>query len=150
MRSAHGLFQKKTKHSVKSEAQPILCDDCGFSTFNQKQFNAHKLADCQSQALLQYDTVNMSKSHMRYNPSLKLKSQTRHLIGYKMGNFKCNKCVFSSDRPAEIRDHIQKVHAELQLGIDDNKFKFTNLSSIQEIKFKCNRCKFQTFEPTHD
>ena len=72
MRSAHGLFQKKTKHSVESETQPILCDDCGFSTFNQKQFNAHKLANCQSQALLQYDAVNMSKSHMRYNPSTKL------------------------------------------------------------------------------
>ena len=65
-----------------------------------------------------------------------------------MGNFKCNKCVFSSDRPAVIRDHVQKVHAELQLGKDDNKLRFTNPSSNQDIKFKCSKCKFQSFEPT--
>ena len=29
-------------------SQTILCDDCGFSTFNQKQFNAHKLANCKN------------------------------------------------------------------------------------------------------
>ena len=46
MRSVHSLFQKKSKNSVESEAQPILCDDCGFSTFNQNQFNSHKLANC--------------------------------------------------------------------------------------------------------
>ena len=42
MRGAHGLFQKKSKHSVESEGEPILCDDCGFSTFNKKHFNSHK------------------------------------------------------------------------------------------------------------
>ena len=67
MRSAHGLFQKKSKYSVESEAHPILCDDCGFSTFNQEQFNAHKLNGCQSQPILQYKSCN--SSHMSYNPS---------------------------------------------------------------------------------
>ena len=62
-----------------------------------------------------------------------------------MGNFKCNKCVFSSDKPTEIRDHVQKNHARR----DDNKFKFSNLTSNQDIKFKCNKCKFQASEPTH-
>ena len=145
MRSAHGLFQKKSKHSVECEANPILCDDCGFSTFNQKQFNAHKLAACKSLPFLQYDTK--FKSHMRYNSSLKLKSQTRHSspTGFILGNFKCNQCVFSSDKPTEIRDHVQKNHA----GRDDNKFKFSKLTSNQDIKFKCNKCKFQASEPTH-
>ena len=103
MRSAHGLFQKKTKHSVEMTAQPILCDDCGFSTFNPKQFNDHKLANCHSKPTLQNDMSY--KSHMRYTSSITL----------KVGNFKCNKCEFSSDKPAEIRDHAEKVHAELQL-----------------------------------
>ena len=77
MRSAHGLFQKKSKYSVESEAHPILCDDCGFSTFNQEQFNAHKLNGCQSQPILQYKRYNLS--HMSYNPSTKLKHKFTYL-----------------------------------------------------------------------
>ena len=65
MRSAHGLFQKKSKYSVESEAHPILCDDCGFSTFNQEQFNAHKLNGCQSQPILQYKSCNSSGGILR-------------------------------------------------------------------------------------
>ena len=147
MRSAHGLFKKKSKHFVESEANPILCDDCGFSTFNQKQFNAHKVAACKSLPMIQYDAK--FKSHMRYNSS-KLKSQNDHgpPIGIKLGNFRCNQCVFSSDKPAEIRDHVEKNHARLQRR-DDNRFKFTSLTSNQDIKFKCNKCKFQTSEATH-
>ena len=52
MRNAHGLFQKKSKYFVESETHPILCDDCGFSSYSQKQFNAHKLANCQSKPSL--------------------------------------------------------------------------------------------------
>ena len=52
MRYAHGLFQKKSKNFVESETHPILCDDCGFSSYNQKQFNGHKLANCQSKPSL--------------------------------------------------------------------------------------------------
>ena len=151
MRSAHGLFQKKTKHSVEMTAQPILCDDCGFSTFNQKQFNDHKLAACQSQpGILQYATNRKSHMHMGNNSSIKFKYEMSHspAIGYK-GNFKCNKCLFSSDKPAVIRDHVEKVHAgEFQIRRDDDKFKATNLTSNQDIKYKCNKCKFQTSEPT--
>ena len=139
MRSTHGLFQNKSKHSVKSEALPILCDNCGFSTFNQEQFNAHKLANCQSKP---YEKIK--KSHMSYNPSIKLKPEMRYSSG--IGNFKCNKCAFSSDKPADIRDHVQKVHARLQLRRDDEKF--TNPTSNQDIKFKCIKCKYQTSEPT--
>ena len=149
MRSAHGLFQKKTKHSVEMTAQPILCDDCGFSTFNQKQFNDHKLAACQSQpGILQYATNHKSHMHMGNNSSIKLKYEMSHSpsIGYK-GNFKCNKCLFSSDKPAVIRDHVEKVHAgEFQMRRVDDKFKATNLTSNQDIKYKCNKCKFQTSE----
>ena len=43
MRNVHGVFQNKSKYR---DGQPILCDDCGFSTFNKKQFNSHKLAAC--------------------------------------------------------------------------------------------------------
>ena len=48
MRNKHGFFQRKTKNSEENVSQTILCDDCGFSTFNQKQFNAHKLANCKN------------------------------------------------------------------------------------------------------
>ena len=111
MRCAHGLFQKKSKHFVESETHPILCDDCGFSSYNQKQFNAHKLANCQSKPTLQHD----ANAQMRYNSSLKVKA----------GCLRCNKCEFKSDKPAEIRDHFETVHADLQLGReDDNKLKY--------------------------
>ena len=76
MRCVHGLFKKKGKHFVESEANPILCDDCGFSTFNPKQFNDHKLANCHSKHTLQND-INY-KSQMRYTSSITL----------KVGNFK--------------------------------------------------------------
>ena len=153
MRSAHGLFQKKSKHSVKSEAHPILCDDCGFSTFNQKQFNDHKLAACQSQPGILQNYQTNYKSHMHMS-TIERKSQRRNLqeaispaMGYK-GNFKCNKCQFSSDKPGVIRDHVEKVHAgEFQTRRNDDHFKATNLTSSQDIKYKCNKCKFQTSEP---
>ena len=49
MREIHGYFQKKTKNnSEKSTDQPILCDDCGFSTFNENQLLKHREASCQS------------------------------------------------------------------------------------------------------
>ena len=49
MRAAHGYFRYKTKHnSERSEGQPILCDDCGFSTFNENQYQEHKEASCQT------------------------------------------------------------------------------------------------------
>ena len=79
MRFKHSLFKKKGKHFVESEANPILCDDCGFSTFNQKQFNAHKQANCQSKATLHQNDTTF-KSPMRYNPATKL----------EVGLFKCN------------------------------------------------------------
>ena len=78
------------------------------------------------------------------------KSQRSHTpaIGYK-GNFKCNKCLFSSDKPGVIRDHVEKVHAgEFKTRRDDDKYKATNLTFNQDIKYKCNKCKFQTSEPT--
>ena len=100
----------KTKHSVESEAQPILCDDCGFSSYNQKQFNAHKQANCQPKPILQHDT----NVQLRYNSSIKV----------KVGTFKCNKCEFSSDKPLEIRDHVEKVHTDCNFRRNDNKLKF--------------------------
>ena len=90
--------------SVETEAHPILCDDCGFSTFNQKQFNAHKQANCQSKAFPHQNDTTF-KSPMRYNPAIKL----------EVGLFKCNKCGFNSDKPSEIREHVEKLHAEFQL-----------------------------------
>ena len=47
---------------------------------------------------------------MRYNSSIKL----------KVGRLRCNKCAFKLDKPAEIRDHVEKVHAELQLTEEMN------------------------------
>ena len=138
MRNAHGLFQKKSKHSVESEGEPILCDDCGFSTFNQKHFNSHKLAGCQSELIFQY-----KRSHIRSNwyvpPNV-------NQVEMKVGNFKCNKCGFSSDKPQNIRDHVQMTHAQEQNNANV-KPKVLNLASNPEIKFKCNKCKFQTIEP---
>ena len=60
--------------------------------------------------------------------TIERKSQRRNLqeaispaMGYK-GNFKCNKCLFSSDKPGVIRDHVEKVHAgEFQTNRDDCK-----------------------------
>ena len=47
MREIHGYFQKKTKNnSEKSTDQPILCVDCGFSTFNENQLLKHREASC--------------------------------------------------------------------------------------------------------
>ena len=68
----------------------------------------------------------------------------------KVGNFKCNKCGFSSDKPQNIREHVEMTHAQKENNTDD-KPKSMNLSasaSNQEIKFKCNKCKFQTSEPS--
>ena len=66
----------------------------------------------------------------------------------QVGKFKCNKCPFSSEKPTEIRDHVQKVHPELQESKIKIKPKVLNLPSNQDIQFKCNKCKFQTAEPT--
>ena len=137
MRSAHSSFKKKGKHFVESEGEPILCDDCGFSTFNQKHFNAHKQAACRSQALIHYNKFK-STSQLRHNSCIQMNE----------GNFKCNKCVFSSDKPEVIRDHVKKVHSELQERKEDAKPKVMNLALNQDIQFKCNKCKFQTSEPT--
>ena len=52
----------------------------------------------------------------------------------KVGNFKCHKCEFSSNKPEEIRNHAQKVHADLR--------------SNQDINFRCNKCKFKSSELT--
>ena len=43
MRNVHGVFREKSKCW---DGQQILCHDCGFSTFNKKHFNSHKLAAC--------------------------------------------------------------------------------------------------------
>ena len=69
-------------------------------------------------------------------------------IQMKVGNFKCIKCVFSSDKPGVIRDHVKKVHSELQERKEDSKPKVMNLALNQDIQFKCNKCKYQTSEPT--
>ena len=136
MRSAHGLFQKKSKHSIHGEGQALLCDDCGFSTFNQKQFQSHKLAACQVT-----NVVRGGNRFQRFTPA----TRKRDTIGMTLGNFKCNKCSFSSDLPADIRDHVQKVHGEL-LGTKQPSV--MPLASNEDIKFKCNKCPFQTLEPS--
>ena len=60
-----------------------------------------------------YDTLKLAKLY--------------HLVKVCHHSFRRNKCEFSSDKPADIRDHAQKVHAELQLRRDGNKLKFGNL-----------------------
>ena len=58
-------------------------------------------------------------------------------------------CLFSSDKPGVIRDHVEKVHVgEFQTNRDDDNFKAPNFTFNQDIKYKCNKCKFQTSEPT--
>ena len=139
MRSAHGLFQKKSKHSVFSEGNPILCDDCGFSTFNQKQFTSHKQAACQATTVMRG-----GNRFLRYTPAHRNRAKT---IGLELGNFKCNKCPFTSDLPIDIRDHVQKVHHG-DLPATKQPTSVRNLVSNQDIKFKCNKCTFQTLEPS--
>ena len=37
---------------------------------------------------------------------------------------------------------------ELQTRRDDEKYKSTTLALSRDIKYKCNKCKFQTSDPT--
>ena len=136
MRAAHGYFRYKTKHnSERSEGQPILCDDCGFSTFNENQYQKHKEASCQAPVFnripVRFFKKRMSTSNFKLN----------------IGKFKCNKCDYSSDQPTEIRKHVQTVHESVErLHSSAHSKPFLQISQ-KEINFKCNKCKFQTSEP---
>ena len=104
---------------------------------------------------MQYNRQN--QAHMRFTIQTNLKSANLSHKGFnsanlkqvegKVGNFKCNRCGFSSDKPQNIRDHVQMMHA-LEVNRVGRKPNFLNLTSNQEIKFKCTKCKFQTPEPS--
>ena len=93
MRDTHGLFQRKSKYADVSETHPILCDDCGFSTFNQKQFRAHKLDNCQSQPILPH-------------------------VPHEGAKYPCDKCDYKATYMSNLRAHIKRKHEGVNYPCD--------------------------------
>ena len=131
MRFAHAFFKKKLKPSDENKSQPVLCDDCGFSTFSQKQFNAHKLVNCQSQSIIQY-------------------------VSNEAAKYPCDQCNYKTTQKGHLKRHIQSIHEGVKFPCDQCKYKATfkgNLllhkraihESIKYFnKYPCDQCDYKT------
>ena len=132
MKSEHGYFQRKSKYNARGNGQTYLCQECGYSTFSQDEFNKHE-------NLIACSLVQSTGRKGRGNNRIGTYSTSGEIKKYK-----CNKCSYSTDYPSNVREHVKSVH-ESQVEIS-NKIEHGH---GEGLKFICRKCDFEALKADH-
>ena len=83
------------------------------------------------------------------------KPTVRYYAHRPTGNFKCNKCDYSSDKPIYLKQHIKKVHDFAIVKCEYPQCTFQSKSKIylkthvdkdhKDIRYFCDICDFQSY-----
>ena len=157
MRTNHGIFQKNSKNYT--DGKTFLCEGCGLSTFSKGLYEAHKAApNCEvapkSISMKGRYIGGHKKTPIRRIPRT-YKPTVRYYVHRPAGNFKCNKCDYSSDKPIYLKQHIKKVHDFAIVKCEYPQCTFQSKSKIylkthvdkdhKDIRYFCDICDFQSY-----
>ena len=120
MREQHKIYQKVSKHFPSG--QTVLCEDCG-----ESKDIKDKTHQCHGENSLRRRTVNRMRKNVQNIPII--------------GKYKCNKCDFRTDKPANVKSHFELIHAKSSSKLDST---ISSATLSQGFMFQCRKCDFQS------